>query len=45
MGVATCMAEIVKNQLRIDISWRLPECKKLKIWLKPVDSSDLGSII
>jgi hypothetical protein len=24
---------------------RLPECKKLKIWLRPVDSSDLGSII
>ncbi len=24
---------------------RLPECKKLKIWLRPVDSSGLGSII
>jgi len=24
---------------------RLPECKKLKIWLRPVDSSVLGSII
>jgi hypothetical protein len=24
---------------------RLPECKKLKVWLRPVDSSGLGSII
>jgi hypothetical protein len=24
---------------------RLAECKKLKIWLRPVNSSDLGSII
>jgi hypothetical protein len=24
---------------------RLPECKKLKIWLRPIDSSDVGSII
>jgi hypothetical protein len=24
---------------------RLAECKKLKIWLRPVDSSDVGSII
>jgi hypothetical protein len=24
---------------------RLPECKKLKIWVRPIDPSDIGSII